>query len=100
MKKITNEISSVIYSMPWFVARDERYFTDEGLDVQFVKAGGGGPDSVPASLEQALSWRGFDRELTRMSDSGDSRQSEDPETVDTVGGHFAIQEGRVSIFRA
>ena len=37
-KKIVNEVSSTIYSLPWFVARDEGYFGDENLDVEFIKA--------------------------------------------------------------
>jgi hypothetical protein len=99
MKKITNEISSVVYSLPWFIARDEGYFLAEGLDVEFIKAGGGGPGSVPASLDEAMNWKGFGNEGSSYG-LGITSKSEDPETVDTVGGHFAITEGRVSIFRA
>ena len=99
MKKITNEISSVIYSIPWFVARDERYFENEGLDVEFIKAGGGGPGSVPGSLEEAINWK-FSAHQGRVFGAGVSTKTEDPEAVNTVGGHFAITEGRVSIFRA
>ena len=99
MKKITNEISSVVYSLPWFIARDEGYFQAEGLDVEFIKAGGGGPGSVPASLDEAKNWKGFEQRGSAFG-PGITSKSEDPETEDTVGGHFAITEGRVSIFRA
>ena len=38
MKTVSNEISIVSYSLPWFVARDEGYFEDECLEVEFIKA--------------------------------------------------------------
>jgi len=70
--KIVNEISSVIYSLPWFVARDEGYFTEEGLDVEFVKARGGNPPSG----------------------------SEDPNTCNPILSHVPFEEGEVKVFRA
>ena len=36
LKKIVNEVSSAIYSLPWYIARDEGFFADEGLDLEFV----------------------------------------------------------------
>ena len=35
-KPISIETSGTVFSLPYFVARDEGYFTDEGLDVAFV----------------------------------------------------------------
>lgn len=72
LKKITNEVSSTIYSLPWYVARDEGYFADEGLEVEFVAARGGTPKSG----------------------------SSDPSTVDSIIGHVPFQEGEVRLFRA
>ena len=71
MKKVSNEISIVSYSLPWFVARDEGYFKDEGLDVEFVKAG-----------------------------SRTGTKSTDPDKVDPILGHVAFDEGKVVIYRA
>ena len=71
MKKISNEISIVSYSLPWFVARDEGYFEDEGLDVEFIRA-------------------------RRRSGT----KSTDPHIVDPILGHVAFDEGKVAIYRA
>lgn len=39
LKKIVSETSSPIFSLPYFVARDEGYFAEEGLDVELVRKG-------------------------------------------------------------
>jgi NitT/TauT family transport system substrate-binding protein len=36
LKSISIETSGVVFSLPYFVARDEGYFVEEGLDVSFV----------------------------------------------------------------
>ncbi len=72
LKKITNEISSIIYSLAWYVARDEGYFADEGFEVDFVPAGNGSPKSG----------------------------SSDPNSVNSILGHGVFQEGKVNLFRA
>lgn len=72
LKKITNEISSIIYSLPWFVARDEGYFAEEGFEVEFVSARGGNPKSGSA----------------------------DPNSVNSILGHAPFKEGEVKLFRA
>lgn len=71
-KKLVNEISSIIYSLPWFVARDEGYFAEEGLDVEFIQARGGNPKSG----------------------------SEDTTSVNTIISHVPFEEGETKIFRA
>ena len=71
MKRVSNEISIVSYSLPWFVARDEGFFEAEGLDVEFVRA-------------------------KRRRGTG----STDPDRVDPILGHVAFDEGEVAIFRA
>ncbi|WP_225225947.1 ABC transporter substrate-binding protein [Komarekiella delphini-convector] len=37
LKKIKNEISGTVFSLPYYVARDQGYFADEGIDIEFVK---------------------------------------------------------------
>ncbi|SEG57610.1 NitT/TauT family transport system substrate-binding protein [Actinacidiphila yanglinensis] len=39
LKKLVSETSSPIFSLPYFVARDEGYFAEEGLDVELVRKG-------------------------------------------------------------
>ena len=36
LKKIRNEVSGTIFSLPYFVANENGYFHDEGLDVELV----------------------------------------------------------------
>jgi NitT/TauT family transport system substrate-binding protein len=71
-KKIVNEVSSTVYSLPWFVARDEGFFADENLEVEFVKARGGTPkNGLP-----------------------------DPSLVNPIVGHAPFEQGEVKLFRA
>ncbi|MFI6347422.1 ABC transporter substrate-binding protein [Streptomyces sp. NPDC050560] len=39
LKKIVSETSSPVFSLPYFVARDEGYFADEGLELELVRKG-------------------------------------------------------------
>ena len=71
MKTVSNEISIVSYSLPWFVARDEGFFESEGLNVEFVRA-------------------------ERTQGSG----STDPNKKDPILGHVAFDQGKVSLYRA
>jgi NitT/TauT family transport system substrate-binding protein len=71
MKRVSNEISIVSYSLPWFVARDEGFFEAEDLEVEFVRA-------------------------RRRRGTG----SADPDHVDPILGHVAFDEGEVAIYRA
>ena len=71
MKHVSNEISIISYSLPWFVARDEGYFKSEGLDVEFIRA-------------------------KRTRGTG----STDPSQKDPILGHVAFDEGKVSLYRA
>ena len=72
MKKVTSEISSTVFSLPWLVAKDHGLFEAEGIDIEFVRA----------------------------LRSGEVRHTEDPEEVKPILGHVAFEEGRVSIYRA
>ena len=38
MKKVVSEISGVVFSLPWLVAKDEGLFEAEGIDMEFVKS--------------------------------------------------------------
>lgn len=72
LKKLTNEVSSTIYSLPWYVARDEGYLKDEGLDVTFIQAKQGTPKNA----------------------------SEDTRLVNPIVGHSPFEDGQVNLFRA
>src|SRR5262245_21435772 len=72
LKKLTNEVSSTIYSLPWYVARDEGYLKDEGLDVEFIPAKQGTPKNA----------------------------SEDTRLVNPIVGHAPFEDGQVNLFRA
>lgn len=72
LKKLTNEVSSTIYSLPWYVARDEGYLRDEGLDVEFIQAKQGTPKNA----------------------------SEDTRLVNPIVGHAPFEDGQVNLFRA
>jgi NitT/TauT family transport system substrate-binding protein len=72
LKKVISEVSSAIYSLPWYVARDEGFFAEVGLEVEFVKARGGTPRNGLAD--------------TRL--------------VAPIIGHVPFAEGEVKLFRA
>ena len=72
MKKVVSETSGTVFSLPWIVAKDEGFFEDEGIDMEFVKSVGGG---IVA-------------------------HTENPEDVNPVLGHMAFENGQVSIYRA
>jgi NitT/TauT family transport system substrate-binding protein len=72
LKKIINEVSSAIYSLPWYVARDEGFFHDEGLDLEFINARQGTPKNA----------------------------SENTRLVNPIVGHSPFEDGHVNLFRA
>src|ERR1700730_11405709 len=73
LKKIVNEVSSAIYSLPWYVARDEGFFADEGLDLEFV----------PTSQEGTP-----------------KNGNEDTRLVNPIVCHAPFEDGQVKLFRA
>ena len=72
MKKVVSEISGVVFSLPWLVAKDNGLFEAEGIDMEFVKAIRTGP----------------------------VEHTENPENVNPILGHVAFEQGQVSIYRA
>ena len=72
MKKVVSEISGAVISLPWFFAKDEGFFADEGIDMDFVES-----HSVHVNLPAT-----------------------DPEKVDPILGHTAFEEQQVAIYRA
>ncbi len=72
MKKVVSETSGAVFSLPWFVAKDEGFFAEEGIDMEFV-------DSVSVKVDQPAT---------------------DPEKVDPILGHTAFEEDQVAIYRA
>ena len=72
MKKVVSETSGAVFSIPWFVAKDEGFFAAEGINMEFVE-----PHSV--HVEQPAT---------------------DPEKVDPILGHTPFEEKQVAIYRA
>ena len=78
-KKITSEISSIVFSLPWLVARDEGLFAQEGLEVEFVRAQGRGSLPGEANQPQAI---------------------DDPNQVGSFLVHGVFEEKLVDLYRA
>ena len=72
MKKVVSETSGAVFSLPWFVAKDEGFFAEEGIEMEFV-------ESNSIQVEQPTT---------------------DPETVDPILGHTPFEEKEVAIYRA
>ncbi len=72
MKKVVSEISGIVFSIPWLIAKDYGLFEEEGIDMQFVPAQG-------------------DRE---------NRVTHNPDDVNPILGHVPYEQNMVSIYRA
>ncbi len=72
------EVNNAVFSLPYYVARDEGYFADEGIEVELVRAGSG-----------------RDRDL----DVPD-KPIEDHNAVESYGWHRGIEEGEFALYRA
>lgn len=72
------EVSNAVFSLPYYVARDEGYFAAEGIEVELVPAGSGrNRDAlVPA------------------------KPIEDPNLVESYGWHAGIENDEVCLYRA
>lgn len=73
MKKIVNEVSGAVFSLPWIVARDEGLFAAEGLEVEFVKA------KQPEGLARII---------------------EDHRQVPSICGHKPFEDNQAQVYRA
>ncbi len=38
MKKVVSQTSGAIFSLPWFVAKDEVFFAEDGIDMEFSES--------------------------------------------------------------
>ena len=72
MKKVVSETSGAVFSLPWLVAKDEGFFAEESIDMEFV-------ESHSVHVEQPAT---------------------DPEKVDPILGHTPFEEKQVAIYRA
>ncbi len=85
MPKITSEVTSVVHSLPWLIARDEGLFAREGLEVDFVVA------------PQRGTWlrKGAGGATVTGKDL-----IEDHNEVDSIGVHLIFEEGACELYRA
>lgn len=73
LKKFVNEVSGPVFSLPWLVARDEKLFEAEGVDVSFI---------------------------TARQPTGLPRITRDVSAVPTIAGHKPFEENAASAYRA
>ena len=72
MKKVRSEISGIVFSIPWLIAKDHGLFEAEGIDVEFIKAQG-------------------NRSVT---------PTDNPNDVNPILNHVPFEDNQVSIYRA
>ena len=72
LKQVVSETSGAVFSLPWFVAKDEGFFTEEGIEMEFIES---------HSLK-------VDHRTTS------------PEEVDPILGHMPFEDRQVAIYRA
>jgi NitT/TauT family transport system substrate-binding protein len=89
VKEITNEISGTVFSLPYYVARDEGFFAEEGLELEFVKRGGG-----------RISEGGKDGAGGGDGTGGLATLIADHHDVTSFGGASPFEQGRTSLYRA
>src|SRR3989442_1036836 len=71
LKKVRVSMMNAIHDLPLLVARDEGFFSDEGLDVDILKTPGSGQRN---SDHQALRENVFDRTMEALYDQGQCDQ--------------------------
>ena len=72
MKKVMSETNGAVFSLPWYVAKDEGFFAAEGIDMEFVRAHA----VIP------------------------KHNTDNPEDVNPILGHIPFEEQQVTIYRA
>jgi len=72
MKKVVSETTGAVFSLPWFVAKDEGFFAEEGIDMEFVES-----------------------HLIKVD-----QHTTNPEEVDPILGHTPFEDKQVAIYRA
>lgn len=77
LKKITNEISGTVFSLPYYVARELGFFEEEGLELDFVK-----------------------RDGVHGSEHGDVQLIEDHKLVASFGQRSPFEAGETALYRA
>jgi NitT/TauT family transport system substrate-binding protein len=77
LRKIRNEISGTVFSLPYYVARELGYFEAEGLELEFVKRSDG-------------------RELNTSA----IKLVEDHEIISSFGGPSPFEAGETMLYRA
>ena len=66
-RKVKASMMNAIHDLPLLVARDEGFFSDEGLDVEIIRTPGSGQRN---SDHQALRFNVFDRTMEALYDQG------------------------------
>jgi NitT/TauT family transport system substrate-binding protein len=108
LKKIRNEVSGTIFSLPYFVANENGYFHDEGLDVELVPRDSASAAAASISLiedHRAVSSFGsspFEQGVTslyRACEWGQVRRTYDTQRGGHVIAKRAAQAGQAIIVR-
>lgn len=98
LKKIVSETSSPIFSLPYFVARDEGYFAEEGLELELVRKGQRAASIAPVEDHRLISafsdksaFESGDAKLYRACEWGQIRRSYDS----GVGGQVVSRRAAI-----
>lgn len=99
-KQATMELLSLVFSLPQLVAKDEGYFAEEGVDVEFVTKDYATPGIAPLEEHELLSSFGTTKShfengeasLYRACEWGQIRRSQDT----TVGGRVVSKRAAVN----
>jgi NitT/TauT family transport system substrate-binding protein len=77
LRKIKNEISGTVFSLPYYVARELGFFEAEGLDLEFIKRGD-----------------------KKDADGSAIKLIEDHQLVSSFGGPSPFEAGETALYRA